>query len=113
MRRLVTVGAVALVFTGLAGAATGPSLRLVSLKPFAVGGRHFKAHERVIVTLTVQRTRTVRRATATATGTFRVSFGDVALGRCGSYTVRAAGLKGSVAILKRPPLPACIPARAP
>ena len=113
MKRLTMIGAAALVLTGFAGAATGPSLRLVSVKPFVVGGRHFESRERVVVTLTVQRNRIVRRTTATTTGTFRVSFGDVSLGRCGSYTVRAAGLQGSVAILKRPPLPGCIPARAP
>jgi hypothetical protein len=113
MRRVVAVAMVALGLTGVAGAATGPTLRLASAKPFVVSGSHFKARERVLVTLTVDRTRLERRARATLSGAFRVDFGTVTLGHCSGFTVRAVGSGGSGAVLKRPPLPACIPQRSP
>jgi hypothetical protein len=95
------------------GVTTSPSLRLLSSKPFVVQGKGFHKAERVRVTL-VANGETQRRTTrASRTGVFQTDFGTVPLGRCGGFSVRAAGTKGSVAALKRPPLPGCIPARSP
>jgi hypothetical protein len=113
MRGVVAVAMVALGLTGVAGATTGPTLRLASAKPFVVSGIHFKARERVLLTLTVDRKRLERRARATFSGTFRVDFGTVTVGRCSGFTVRAVGSGGSGAVLKQPPLPACLPQRSP
>lgn len=113
MTKLVTVGVAALVLAGAGAASTGPSLRVVSTRPFVVQGSHFKPTERVVVTLTANRQRTVRRVTVTRSGTFGTSFGSVRLDRCSGYVVRAAGLGGSVALAKKLPLPACLPAKTP
>ena len=69
-------------------------------------GTNFKAGERVRVTLVFRGNHT-RRAIASPTGTFTVSFGEVQLGHCGGFIVRAVGSRGSTALFKRP-LPACI-----
>ena len=60
MKRLVIVGGAALLLAGAGNAATGPSLRLASTKPFVVKGAHFKAGERVLVTITIDRKRSSR-----------------------------------------------------
>ena len=113
MIRFVALGIAGLALGAPGAASTGASLRLASVKPLVVKGSDFKGRERVVVTLTVQRHRVVRRVTATPAGSFTAGFGVVQLGRCPSFTVRAAGLEGSVAILRRLPLPACIPFKSP
>ncbi len=112
MKRLVIVGGAALLLAGAGSAATGPSLRLASTKPFVVKGAHFKAGERVLVTLTIDRKRSSRSARAVA-GSFTVSFGTVELDRCSSYVVRAIGGQGDGAVLRHLPLPMCAPAVSP
>jgi hypothetical protein len=42
-----------------------------------------------------------------------VSFAVPPLGRCAGLVGRAVGARGSIATLKRPPLPACNPVRSP
>jgi hypothetical protein len=112
MKRLVIVGGAALLLAGAGNAATGPSLRLASTKPFVVKGAHFKAGERVLVTLTVNRKRSTRSARAVG-GSFTVSFGTIDVDRCSSYVVRAIGGSGDGAVLRHLPLPACLPAKSP
>jgi len=85
---------------------------MVSPKPVVVTGAHFKAQEKVKLTLRTPTDVLVRRTTASRRGSFRSDFGTVTFGRCGSFTVRAVGAKGSSAMLKLP-LPACMPARSP
>jgi hypothetical protein len=113
MKRLVIVGGAALLLAGTGSAATGPSLRLASTKPFVVKGAHFKSGERVVVTLTVKHRRWQRTARAVA-GSFSVGFGAVSAGdRCSSYVVLALGSRGDGATLRHHPLPACAPAVSP
>jgi hypothetical protein len=109
VKQLIAIAALSLGLAASATAATAPSLRLGTMKPFVVEGRHFKPQERVLVTLTGVRPGAVRHSLATSTGTFRVSFGTVMLGHCSGFSVRAVGSGGSVASLKRPPLPGCMP----
>ena len=111
--RLIATATLALALAGVASAGTGPTLRLASMKPLVVTGTHFKAHERVLVTLRTDTTQLMRHAKATPSGTFRVDFGTVTFGRCSGFTVRAVGSAGSGAVLKRPPLPGCLPRRWP
>jgi hypothetical protein len=102
----------ALTLAGVASAATRPALKLVSTNdPMIVKGTGFRAKERVRVTVKIASPASTWRRTATATrlGTFQATIGQVQLGRCGSFTVTAAGSKGSTAVLKRPPLPGCMP----
>jgi hypothetical protein len=106
---LLAIIVLALALTGTGMASTAPSLRLVTMKPLVVSGRDFKPQERVLVKLNAGRTGGVRHAVASSTGAFRASFGPVTLGRCGGFAVRAIGSGGSVASLKRAPLPACMP----
>jgi len=113
MRRLIATAMVALGLAGVAGATTGPTLRLVKTKPFVVKGSHFKARERVLVALRTDKTRLLRHTRTTSIGTMSVDFGTVTFDRCSGFTIRATGSQGSVAVLRHPPLPACIPERSP
>jgi hypothetical protein len=112
MRGFLAIVVAALVVGGTAaGATTAPSLRVTSANPFRIAGQHFRATEHVRVTLTAKGESTVRRATASPTGSFLVGFGTVAVDRCSGFTVRAVGSRGSEAVLKHLPLPACMPAK--
>jgi hypothetical protein len=112
-RFLVTLLAALMVASVAYAGTTKPSLRLLSTKPLVVQGRGFHPAEHVRVKL-IANDETIRRnATASPAGLFRTDFGTVPLGRCGGFSVRAVGSRGSVAALKRPPLPACMPARSP
>ena len=51
-----------------------------------------------------------KKTTASSSGAFRMSFGNVAIGRCSGFRITAVGNLGSRATLKRTPLPACLPA---
>jgi hypothetical protein len=117
MRRIgVAISAVALAAALVAGASgttlrsATATLRLVRTQPLTVRGLGFQAHERVRVTLTVHNDTSVRRAIAGPAGGFRVSFDDVPVTRCDAINVVAVGNRGSKAVLKRPPLPLCLPA---
>jgi hypothetical protein len=111
---MVILPLAALVLAPVAqGHATKASLRLLSSKPLVVQGKGFHAGERVRVTLAANSDTIRRRTTASRAGLFRTDFGSVSFGRCGGFSVRASGALGSVAVLKRPPLPGCIPARSP
>ncbi len=91
----------------LAGAGSGsalpppPSLHLASRQPLVVRGAHFRAFEQITVTVLVL-PRRVKRVEASREGSFGVSFDRVLIGRCGALGIRAAGSKGSTAVLKIP-----------
>lgn len=79
------------------------ALKLESLAPLTVTGRHFGAREPVLLTyLAADRARRVTGVRAQRNGSFTASF-DVRLGRCDIFTVRAAGLRGSRAVLQVEP----------
>lgn len=102
----------ALLLVGDASGATGaPAIKLVSANdPMIVRGTHFRAKEKVRLTVTVARPKSVwhRNAVATRAGAFRAVVGLVQTGNCG-FTVRAVGSRKSVATLKSPALPSCTP----
>jgi hypothetical protein len=79
------------------------SLELESLAPLVVDGKQFGSREVVLVTyLAADQTRRVVGVRAKRDGGFRVSF-DLRLDRCAVFTVRAAGLRGSRAVLQVEP----------
>ena len=110
MRKLiVALGfALALAAPATAGTAT-PTLRLRALHPLVVDAAGFRSAERIRVVLVSPSGSIQRTAVATRTGTAHFQFGEIVLGRCAGFNVRATGSKGSTATLKRPPLPGCMP----
>jgi hypothetical protein len=117
MRRIgiaaVAVAAAALAF-GLAGLSAGstssrhPALRLVRPAPLELAGSHFRFRERVRVTVTVSGVRSTRTVRASGSGSFLAAF-SVSAGRCTAVRAVAVGSAGSRALLKRLPIPACLP----
>jgi hypothetical protein len=111
VRKALAVVLASLTVVAAASAATRPTLKLVSENdPMIVKGTGFRAQERVRVTVTVKTPAATWRRTVVATrrGAFNATIGLVQTGRCG-FNVRATGSRGSVATLKTPPLPACMP----
>lgn len=81
-----------------AGAATGPSLRVVQERPLVVTGARFKAHEAVRVTVRAG-TRTLTRDThAGPRGGFTVTFRGVKINFCaGPLSILARGTASGIA----------------
>ena len=79
------------------------SLKLESLDPLVVRGTQFGAREPVVVTYLEpdQATRTVG-VRSNRNGRFEAAF-DFRLDRCAAFTVRAAGMRGSRAVLQVEP----------
>ncbi|HWL33405.1 MAG TPA: hypothetical protein VNP89_07345 [Gaiellaceae bacterium] len=79
------------------------SLKLESLAPLVVSGRQFGVREPVLVTyLAADQTRRVVGVRSKRNGSFEAPF-DLRLDRCAVFTVRAAGLRGSRAVLQVEP----------
>ena len=98
--------AVALACVSAAGApasATAPALTARSFAPFSVRGAHFQPREHVRVTLESP-TASAVQLRATEAGTFVAVFPRVTVERCDGFVVRAAGAKGSHALLRPRPL---------
>jgi hypothetical protein len=101
---LLTATAVSIVMTvAPAAAGVGPSLRVPDVTPFTVKGVHFRAAERIAVTVRVKR-RFVHTVTASPRGTFVTRFRTLRLAECQAYAVTAVGNQGSRAFLKVVPL---------
>jgi hypothetical protein len=101
---LALVVVLAALLPGLApGAGLHPRLSLAGESPLMVTGSNFKAHERVVVTLTVRTSRFVRTVNATGAGAFvarwKGSLTPVKIG-CLFAHVHAVGDRGSVASYK-------------
>ena len=114
MRRIVLlVVALAVVLPGFApAAATHARVWLADKSPLVVRGSSFKAHERVVVTVT-DGARFVRTVTATSTGAFVARWTNAApKGGCQAMQIQAVGNRGSVARLKIPGLECPPPAPA-
>jgi hypothetical protein len=105
MRLIVLVACVALVLGAASAegsADRAPSLRLVDVFPVTFRGAGFARLERVRVALTRNGRTTARRTRSSQAGTFRVSFGLLALDPCrGAIVVRATGGLGSRATYRR------------
>ena len=100
------VAAVLVLVLALPAMAASPrraALKLESLAPLVVTGKHFGDREPVILTyLAADLTRRVRGVRSTRGGSFRRSFG-LRVERCEAFTVRAVGLHGSRAVLQVDP----------
>ena len=104
--RIVAAAVLTLVLALPAPAAPVPqraSLNLVSTSPLVIGGKHFGAREAVLLTYqTPDLSRRVVGVRAKRDGSFRATFG-LRLDRCAVFTVRAAGLRGTRAVLQVEP----------
>jgi hypothetical protein len=108
----VVAATLALVLSGVgAGSSSSkrPSLRFAETVPLRVAGSHFRARERVRVTVTVSAKGSTRKVRASGKGSFMAVF-SIGAGRCSEVRVIAVGSGGSRATLKRLPSPACLPA---
>jgi hypothetical protein len=98
--------AVLVLMLALPAGAASPrraALKLESLAPLVVSGRHFGEREPVILTyVAADLTRRAVGVRATQRGSFRRAF-PVRLGRCAAFTVRATGIYGSRAVLQVDP----------
>jgi hypothetical protein len=103
----ITLGAAVL---GAHPAAPAPRLTVVDLAPVAVRGARFHARERVRVRLRAPGTHASRRVRAGRRGRFTATFPSATVDRCTRFRIRAAGARGSRAVLVHLPLPACPPA---
>jgi hypothetical protein len=106
---LIAAALVAALGSAASGQSAGrPALLVVDQRPFTVQGRHFRSHERVNVTLYKgQQSIRTRRVTASSSGGFRAVLQETAVDRCDTIFVRAVGTRGSNAVLKLLPRPAC------
>lgn len=106
---LVTAALLAALGSASSGESSGrPTLSVVDQRPFTVQGRHFRSRERVKVTLYKQQESVrTRRVTASSSGVFSTVLQEAAVDRCDMIFVRAVGARGSDAVLKLLPRPAC------
>ena len=103
--RIVAAAVLTLVLALPAPAAPAPqraSLKLVSTSPLVVGGMHFGAREAVLLTYQTPDLSRVVAVRARPDGSFRATF-DLRLDRCAVFTVRAAGRRGTRAVLQVEP----------
>jgi hypothetical protein len=114
MRKLALITVAGFLVTAAAVAALGSassgrsSLRVIDQSPFTVQGQHFRSHERVRLTLYKQQQSVrTRRVSASSSGAFRAVLQEAAIDRCDAIMVRAVGARGSAALLKILPRPAC------
>jgi hypothetical protein len=102
------LGTVLAVIAALAVSHPSPSLRFERLRPLAVSGHGFAAHERVRVRVHAGGASTTVRVRASAAGGVRATFERVAVGRCDPVVIDATGSTGDHAALQRR-TPACAP----
>ena len=108
MRSAVALITASLVLTAAAGAAASsqsrPTLRITAGAPLTLRGAGFVARERVMVRVTTDRLRAVKRLRASATGGFTVRFDGVAVYPCTiTSAVAVAVASGRSAAVKMPP----------
>src|SRR5262249_9114967 len=109
---LIAIGVLAAIgstVSARAGGTAGGTLRLVQVHPLVVRGAHFHHGEQVRVTVYAKITR-VKKTTTGSSGGFPTNLGNVPIGRWRGFRATAVATLGSGATLKRPPLPACLPA---
>lgn len=110
MKRSIALAAAATALVAGSAAANPAPPRIVFAQtaPFVIGGSHFVAGERVMVTAFVPGKTLTRGVTATPTGTFLVRFRTLKAPACGAYGARAIGNHGSRASVHFAP-PECAP----
>jgi hypothetical protein len=106
----VVIAALSVGFSAAVSAPTPTSARVLlqDRDPITIAGARFQRGERVRVTL-VRETTSKRIVRAGRRGTFLVTFPRVTTTRCDLFRVVAVGSKGSRAVLKILPAPACSP----
>ena len=106
---LMTAASLAALGSASSAQSSGrPALRVIDQRPFTVEGRHFRSRERVKVTLYKQQASVrTRRVTASGRGAFQAVLQQGGIDRCDAIFVRAVGTRGSNAVLKMLPRPAC------
>ena len=107
----VAAAALALASAGIgAGSASSrhPALRLAKTAPLEIAGSRFGSRERVRVTVLVSASRQVRTVQASGNGSFVAGF-STTVDRCSDFSAVAVGNRGSRAVLKPLPQPACLP----
>ena len=103
MRTAAAVLVLVLALPALGASPRRASLKIESIAPLVVTGTHFGAREPVILSfLAANLTRRAIGVRAKRNGSFRASFG-LRLDRCAAFTVRAAGIRGSRAVLQVDP----------
>lgn len=95
MRRVVVIGALALLTVGFGGSAARPSLEIQSTDPFRIRGEDFRAYEAVRVTAEIDGETTVASRRAGRRGRFWVTYAEDAC----TARVKAVGKRGSRASL--------------
>jgi hypothetical protein len=87
--------AAAVVVPSASASAAAPRIVIARSAPLVVAGSHFKAGERVTVSVgpSVRQVRTTRR------GSFQASFAGVAFDRCSGGRIAAVGSLGDRAVL--------------
>ena len=104
--RIAAVAVLTLVLALPAPAAPAPkraALQLASTAPLVVTGTHFGTREPVLLTYTApDLTRRVVGVRAKRDGSFRATF-PLRLDRCAAFSVRAAGQRGTRAMLQVEP----------
>ncbi len=85
-----------------------PTLALAQSQPLVLVGRNFGPAEAVALTVPARKTSRITLR-ADRRGSFSLTLRTIAVSRCSGFTVTAIGSRGSRAILKRLPLPACMP----
>jgi hypothetical protein len=107
----VAAAALALVFAGIGARSASsrhPALRLAKTTPLKIAGSRFGSRERVRVTVYASQSRHARTVQASGTGSFVAGF-STNVDRCTEFRVVAVGNRGSRAVLKPLPQPACLP----
>lgn len=103
--RIAAAVVLTLVFTLPAAGAPAPraALKLESIAPLVISGKQFGAREPVLLSyLADDLTRRVIGVRAKRNGSFKATFA-FGVDRCAGFTVRAAGLAGSRAVLQVEP----------
>ena len=100
VRAVAAMLALVVVVPATAARPRAATLKLESTAPLRVAGKHFGSGESVLLTYAGPRGATrVVGVRATRRGAFAARF-PVRLGRCDAFTVRAAGTRGSRAVLQ-------------
>lgn len=122
MRRMtaliVFIACMATAASTSAGVERKAALSLLDRDPLTIKGEGFRARERVRVHATVSDKEGASASTpdpsrrvvrASATGSFRVVFSEIALDRCNTVRVVAIRAGGGEVVLKMLPAPMCAP----
>ncbi|HZU20567.1 MAG TPA: hypothetical protein VE982_05070 [Gaiellaceae bacterium] len=110
MKALAALAVASFLLGVPAWAAAAPRLSLERTAPLTIRGRAFPPHEHLVLKMRSGLLVRTRRVTTTAAGRFVLIVRGAPVARCASLVIRAFQPSGAVTTLKRPPLPACLPA---